>query len=493
MMIGNLNMKTVYFKFFFLLLLVCTVMGFISCSNSENRPNILWIIAEDASLHINPYGETAIQTPNLNKLAKDGITFTNAFVTNPVCSPSRSAMNTGMYQTSLGLHNHRSQRARGKGATSAEYFESYLLPDEIQTVSQLFKQAGYFITNANGPSAQKKGKKDYNFITEKSLYDGTDWKDCPADQPFFAQIQLDGGKFRNNRIDHKNFQIPPYYPDDPVIRDDWSSYLASWEKVDSEVGQIIEDLQQAGKLENTIVFFLTDHGISHLRGKQFLYDEGIQVPLFIRFPDRKFAGSVRDVFVLQIDLSATSLALAGIKIPEYYHAKNQFDTKLEKREHIFSARDRCDETIDIIRSLRTKKYKYIRNFLSYRPHAQFNQYKDDKAISKRMRERKRLGKLTELQARIFNPARPVEELYDLENDPFETVNLAGSAEHNQQLRKFRNTLHEWMIESGDLGLIPEPILEEIGRQAGNKYFTLNADSNKTLIADIVKVFYYHKL
>jgi arylsulfatase A-like enzyme len=460
--------------------------AFTSLFPQANMPNIMWIIAEDASPHISCYGETTIQTPNLDALAAAGILFENAFVTNPVCSPSRSALVAGMYQTTLGAHNHRSQRSSGKGQTSEKYFDSYKLPENIQLVSDLFREAGYYTCNGDGPEGHKKGKQDYNFIAN-NIYDGINWKECPADKPFFAQIQLDGGKKRSSIIEDISFSIPPYYPDHPVVREDWARYLGSWIEVDNQIGQIISQLDSAGVLDNTIIFFLTDHGISHLRGKQFLYEEGIRVPLIIKFPEKYKLKNVRSDLVKQIDITATSLVLAGIDIPDYMSGQDLFASNYKPQEYIISARDRCDETIDIIRSVRTKNYKYIRNFMPFRPHAQPNQYKDDKEVIRTIRQLFRQNQLNELQSSMFITPRPAEELYDLQNDPFETTNLAGDADYKDDVIHFRKYLSEWMIDHKDLGLIPEPILEDMGRKYGNKYYIPSNPANKDLIKHLLAI------
>ena len=471
--------------------LTISATGSAAIAKQSKKPNILWIFAEDASAHIGCYGETAIKTPNLDTLAEQGIRFENAFVTCPVCSPCRSAFVTGIYQTTLGAHNHRSQSDTGKAKASPQYFDSFKLPKAVPMITDLFRKAGYYTTNGkykSGLSKLTSGKTDYNFINPTPPYDGIDWRDCPKDKPFFSQIQLGGGKSRGDKSSNniKDFTLPPYYPDHKVMRDDWKTYLNSWLKQDREVGEIVQELKNAGKLDNTVIFFLTDHGISHIRGKQFLYEEGIRVPFIIRFPDGRLAKTVRDDLTIHIDLAPTSLALAGIKIPGYFQGHDIFAKKLTPRDFIISARDRCDETIEIIRCVRTQQYKYIRNFLSYRPHTQPNQYKDGKKISITMRELHEEGKLNELQGRIYNPTRPTEELYDLKSDPNETKNLAADPKYAKQLAKLRKTLYGWMIETKDLGLIPEPIAEDLGKKYGNKYNILQAKENTNLIPQLIK-------
>jgi len=461
--------------------LFITLIASISIFGAGKKPNIVWICIEDASPHIGCYGETAIKTPVMDQMAADGIKFNRAFVTAPVCSSSRSAIVTGMYQMTTGFHHHRSQRHKGKGSANTAYYESYNVPKEIVTVPELFKQAGYYTANTR--------KQDYNFERE-GLYgaeDSSGWAGRNEGQPFFVQFQLKGGKNRKNivGVDRSKIRIPPYYADDEVMQADWRTYLGSWVATDNDVAKILDQLKAEGELENTYIFLWTDHGVSHIRGKQFLYDEGIQVPLIVRFPHQQKAGTVREDQVTHIDISVTSLALADIEVPSYMQGKNIFANNYEEQKKVVAGRDRCDETVDFIRSIRTRKYKYIRNFLHDVSHLQPNQYKDGKKIAKHSRQLFAEGKLNELQSRPFLPTRPIEELYDLEKDPFETRNLAGGKRHKKVLKELRNDLAKWMIKNNDLGLIPEPILEDKGKQYGSKYAIMLQAENKDLLKDIL--------
>jgi arylsulfatase A-like enzyme len=426
-------------------------------------PNIVWIVIEDASPHIGCYGETAIKTPVMDQMAGDGIRFANAFVTAPVCSPSRSAMVSGMYQMTLGAHNHRSQARSGKGGGNSHYYDSYRVPESMPLIPQLFAAAGYHVTN--------KSKTDYNFVPTGSLYHGNNWKKAKPDQPIFAQFQLGGGKNRRvpKQAEPSTVEIPPYYPEHPVIREDWAKYLDSWVAVDKEVGKILTDLETAGRLDSTAVFLWTDHGVSHLRGKQFLYEEGIRVPMILRLPSKAQAGSVRPDIVEHIDVAAASLALAGIAIPDYVQGRDFLAADYRPRDHLFCGRDRCDETVDTIRAIRDPRFKYIRNFMSHVSHAQPSQYKDGKKILQTIRALHAEGKLNDVQARPFAPRRPPEELYDLQNDPHELINLAAEPQQTERLAAMRSLLQKRMLDVRDMGLIPEPILEDLGRAAGSKY------------------------
>jgi arylsulfatase A-like enzyme len=427
-----------------------------------SRPNIVWIIPDDMSANFSCYGETAIQTPQVDRLAAQGVQFTNAYVTAPVCSPCRSAFITGMYQTSIGAHHHRSGRGRLK----------IHLPDHVKLVPQLFQEAGYHTSITGWPPNGKLGKTDYNFEWDESIYDGSDWSQRREGQPFFAQIQTPGGKLRGSdaggwdriakqaervlgsKTRIEAVELPPYYPSHPDIVRDWQAYLESVRLTDRMVGEVLARLESEGVRDNTLVVFMTDHGISHARGKQFLYDEGIHVPLVIAGPGVE-AGTVRDDLVEHIDIAALSLAAAGITIPDSMQASNILAPDYPSRDAVFAARDRCDETVDHIRSVRTRDFKYIRNFLPQRPYLQPCAYKDKKAILTALREYHRAGKLNEVQELLFREQRPPEELYDLDRDPYEIHNLAGDAAHASTLRKLRDRLDTWMEESGDQGRTPE--------------------------------------
>jgi arylsulfatase A-like enzyme len=422
------------------------------------RPNILWIVVDDMSANFSCYGEKTIETPNLDRLAREGTRFSKAFTTAPVCSPSRSALVTGRYQTSIGAHHHRS----GRGA------DKIVLPEGVEPVPAMFRRAGYYTSIGSWPTTKVQGKTDYNF-EYKDLYNGTDWAERKPGQPFFAQIQLNGGKYRGNGRTQSDLvkkalgtltapeavRLPPYYPDDPVIRQDWANYLDTVRYTDLQVGRILKRLEEDGVAARTLVFFITDHGISHARGKQFLYDEGAHIPMVVRGPGIS-AGAVRGDLVEHIDLAATSLAAAGIEIPKGMHSRDVLAKDYRPRDAVFAARDRCDETVEHLRMARTAKWKYIRNFLPQRPHLQPNAYKDSKAIVKRLRELHDSGKLTGLPEQLlFAPERAPEELYDLEADPFEIRNLTADPSHDAALKEMRGRLDRWMEETGDQGRVPE--------------------------------------
>jgi arylsulfatase A-like enzyme len=445
------------------LLAALAVAAVCPAASAVDRPNIVWIFVDDMSADFGCYGRK-IATPHVDKLAARGTRFTNAYVTAPVCSPCRSALITGMYQTTIGAHHHRS----GRGV------EKIRLPAGVEPVPALFRKAGYHTSITGWPVAEGKpaarGKTDYNFVWDPGIYDGNDWRGRRPGQPFFCQVQLHGGKHREGRgglperirtalgtlTKPEDVTLPPYYPDDPLIRADWAAYLDTCRFTDHEVGEILARLDADGLTGDTVVFFMTDHGISHARGKQFLYNEGTHVPFVIAGPGIA-AGATRTDLVEHIDMAATSLALAGIPVPAAMQGRDILGKDYKPREAVFAARDRCDETVDHIRSVRTARWLYVRNYLPKRPHLQPNAYKDGKPILKRLRELHEAGKLPELcEQLLFAPERPAEELYDVAADPHQIRNLAADPAYAETLREMRARLEKWEIDTDDKGRNPEP-------------------------------------
>jgi len=446
--------------------LLCVLCG--QANAADTRPNILWILVDDMSANFSCYGETTIRTPNVDALAAQGTRFSRAFVTAPICSISRSALMTGCYQTSIGGQNHRA---------SSEKFPIQL-PAGMKTVPQLLKESGYHTCNisfdafmrSNGPV--NIAKTDYNFVWDRpSTYDRTHWARRQAGQPFFAQVQLNGGKNRGQKpgpawpakalaalgslTPTNAVKPPPSLPEDDIIRADWAQYLDTVRYTDWEVGRIVQRLKDAGELDRTVIIFWTDHGISHVRAKQFLYDAGIHVPLVVRGPGIA-AGKVREDLVEHMDIAAVTLALAGLPRPASMQARDFFAKDYAPKEFVFAARDRADETVDRIRSVRSESFKYIRNFYPTRPYLQPNRYKDDKAIVQAMRRLHAEKKLTPEQSLIMAGTRPREELYDLATDPHELRNLATDPKHAAALTKHRAALDDWIQRTDDRGRTPEP-------------------------------------
>lgn len=445
----------------------------LSCASSSipdavQKPNILWIYLEDTAPLMGAYGTMAIATPHIDQLAEVGVLYTNAFMTAPVCSASRSSIITGSMSTTLGLHNHHSSRTDES---------AIFLPVGYQTIPELFKKAGYFSFNH--------GKDDYNFKYERrDLYrqdyqqhplygkrgNRVDLADLKDQQPFFGQIQLRGGKeifspdFKQSVItpvDRSEIELPPYLPEHPAIIEEYANHLDAIQITDHRVGQIMDELRENGLLERTVVFFFSDHGMRMTRHKQFLYDGGLHVPLIIadfRKQGIGRRGETDQKLISGLDLGTSSLALAGISIPESMEGINLFAENFHGRTYVISTRDRCDFTIDRIRSVRSKDYKYIRNFLTDRPYAQPT-YMDVDGVEfvRVMRQLHAEGKLNSDQERFFLEDRPSEELFDLAEDPYELNNLAYSADDQGVREQYAQVLDDWIERTNDQGQYPEDV------------------------------------
>ena len=412
------------------------------------QPNVVWIYGEDLYPDLACYGTSVVQTPNQDRFASEGTLFSNAFVTCPVCSPSRSAIITGRYQTSFGAHNHRSRRDDP-------------LPAGIELATDLFRSAGYFTCNSSGPPDHRPGKTDFNFRYDDP-FDGVLWSERKDGQPFYAQFNItdthrDFAPDPDRPIDPAEVELPPYYPDHQLVRKDWAMWLESIQVFDRKVGEVLASLERDGLSENTIVFIISDHGRAHIRDKQFLYDGGIRVPCIVRWPGHSDEGVVKDDLVSGIDFLPTSLSLAGLDVPEDLEGRVFAGENAGSRDAVIAARDRCDGTVDRIRCVRTKDYKYIKNYWPDRPYTQFNGYKMHQyplwTLAPILKAR---GELTSDQLHFLEPCRPAEELYDLSSDPHELHNLADEASHATTLTALRNRLDDWEVLHGDRGLTPEP-------------------------------------
>lgn len=432
-------------------------------TRSLERPNILWLVAEDFGPHLGCYGAREVWTPNLDRLAAEGVRYTRAFTTAPVCSASRSAFMTGMYQTTIGAHHHRSHRDDG-----------YRLPAGVRVAPAWFHDAGYVTANVRTfprvVNVKGTGKTDWNFTSDPRPFDTDRWDELNEHQPFFAQVNFKETHrpfVAPKRADPARVVIPPYYPDHPVTREDYAKYLDSASELDAKVGRILHQLEADGLADQTIVVFMSDHGEAHVRGKQFCYEEGLHIPLIIRWPKAFPAppqikpGAVDDRFIEAIDVVPTLLAVAaGVPKPDAMQGRIFLgDHPSPPRPYVFAARDRCDETVARFRTVRDPRYRYIRNFMPERPFLQANQYKERSyPVWNLIKELAAQGKLTPAQAALAAPSMPTEELYDLEEDPYEIHNLADSRdpEHLEALDRLRAELGRWIEESNDQGRIAEP-------------------------------------
>ncbi len=430
------------------------------------RPNILWISTEDICPDLGCYGDPQARTPNLDKLAAEGVRFSRCFSISGVCAPSRSAIISGMYPTSIGTHHMRSQ---GVPPAYVKCFPEYL------------RAAGYYCTN--------NVKTDYNFDAPLTAWDECSatahWRNRPKGRPFFhvinfmttheSKVRCDDEQFARlteklqpkDRHDPADAQLPPYYPDTPVTRRDWVRYYDLITAMDLQAAEILRQLDEDGLADNTIVFFFGDNGRGLPRAKRWLYDSGIHVPLIIRWPGRFQPKTVNDELVSFVDFAPTVLSMAGVKVPDYMQGRPfAGEQKASPRQYVYGARDRMDETYDIIRYVRDKQYKYIRNFEAQKPYAQYIHYMEQMPTMREMRRLHAAGELIGPQTLFFAPSKPEEELYDTAADPHEINNLAARPDHQDVLKRMRAALQEWMDETKDLGLIPEPELKERMRPGG---------------------------
>jgi len=429
---------------------------------APKRPNILWLIAEDLGVELGCYGTQEVWTPNLDRLAAEGVRYTKAFTTAPVCSPSRSAFSTGMYQTTIGAHHHRSHRDDG-----------YTLPAGVRVVSDWLREAGYFTANVvdlpRSCGFKGTGKTDWNFTYYGEPFDSDKWENLKAHQPFYAQINFQETHRKYHappRADPAKVVFPPYYPDHPVTRKDWAEYLDAASELDRKIGLILKQLEADGLADDTMIVFFGDHGQSHVRGKQFVYDSGLHIPLIIRWPKnfplpKQFKpGSVDDRLIAAIDFLPTMLDLAGVKKPAKMQGEVFLgDRAAPPRQYVFGARDRCDETVFRFRTVRDARYRYIRNFTPDRPFLQANDYKERSyPVWNLLKELHAQGKLTPVQEVLVAPTMPPEEFYDLDRDPYEINNLVHSPqpEHKAALVRLRAALEKWIEQSHDQGRVLEP-------------------------------------
>ncbi|MBL8227560.1 MAG: sulfatase [Bryobacterales bacterium] len=423
--------------------------------NTKDRLNVLWILGDDLGPQLGCYGHPLVHTPHADRIASEGVRFTHCFTTAPVCSASRSGWNTGVYQTTTGTHNHRSHRK-----------DNYHLPEGVRLISHRMRDAGYFTANVTdiAGGVRGSGKTDFNFKLDEKPFQGTHWNQRAKGQPFYAQINFTAphkgpmwpmARKQPRLVDPAKVELPPYYPDHPVVRDEVANYLDAVNLWDMQVGAVLDALKRDGVLDNTVIFVFGDNGRCLLRGKQWLYDPGTQVPLLVRWPGVTKPGTVRKDPAIALDITATTMDVAGIEKPALLHGQSLF-AKAKPRGMVFTARDRCDMTVDRIRAVRDGRYKLIRNFLPDRPYTQFNEYiTNSYPTQKVIKELHASSKLNAVQAQWMAERRPDFELYDLEADPHEVNNLASKPEHKKTLDRLSKALNQWIEQTNDQGRIPE--------------------------------------
>ncbi len=429
---------------------------------SPERPNILWITSEDTGPQIGCYGDKYADTPHIDSLATRGMIYLNCWSNAPVCAPARTTIISGCYPNSLGAQHMRSQ---------------VRLPDSIRMYPALFREHGYYCSNNS--------KEDYNLEQPVKVWDESSnrahWRKRKPGQPFFSVFNFTTShesqiRTRPHRAIHdpEKVSIPPYHPDTPESRQDWAQYYDKITEMDQQVGQVLAQLRADDLEESTIILYYGDHGSGMPRSKRWLYQSGLHVPLVVYVPQR-YRTVVGDLYqpasqnkrlVSFVDLVPTMLSIMGSRPPAHLQGKAFLGKFAEGNpEYIYGFRDRMDERYDMSRAVRDQRFHYIRNFMPHRPQGTFLNYMFQTPTTRAWHKLFEEDKLTEAQSAFFR-TKPAEELYDIESDPYEIHNLAGSAEHAMTLSRMRDALQKWMIEIRDVGLVPEgEVLERSGEAA----------------------------
>jgi N-sulfoglucosamine sulfohydrolase len=455
------------------------------------RPNILWISTEDFSPHLGCYGDAIARTPNIDRLAIQGVRFENVFTTAAISAPCRAGIITGMYQTSIGCMHMRTTSYRRSADNPLEF--TAVPPHYVKAFTEYLRAAGYYCTNNS--------KTDYQF--SKDPVPASIWDECSntahyrnrpdKNQPFFAVFNFLGTHESQNwnidnvKTDPSTIKVPPYYPDTETVRRNLAKMYDNTARLDSFVAVLLNELDREGLSENTVVFFWGDHGDGLPRAKRWLYDSGLRIPLVIRWPGHFKSGSVNREMISSIDFGPTVLSLAGVEVPAHMEGQPFLGKQTaEPRKVVFAARDRVDESYDMIRSVRSKDYLYIRNFY---PAMTFNiwiPYLNRMPIMQEMLRLDAEGKLNENQQKWMAPLRPAEELYDVRKDPYQLHNLAGNPEYKSVLREMRSLQEEWTLKTGDMGHQNEPEMIEhmwpggIQPVTDTPYFIVNAPEDRAL-------------
>jgi N-sulfoglucosamine sulfohydrolase len=448
---------------------ICSIGLLAGCNEPRpsELPNILWITSEDNSPFAGCYGDEFATTPNMDMLASQGFLYTHAFANAPVCAPARNTILTGVYASSGGNSHMRSQ---------------YPKSEIVKPYPVYLREAGYFCTNNvkedyNLPANQTRGIWDES--SNKAHYNNR-----RPGQPFFAvfnsTISHESSIHRRTpledlRHDPQKVKLPPYHPDTPDMRHDWAQYYDKIEDMDAWIGKILKELDESGEAENTIVFYYGDHGGVLARSKRFLYDSGTRVPFIVRIPEKykylfpaKKPGTKVDRLISFVDLVPTLLSIVGIPVPEYLQG-NAFlgDQKTNNPDYVYMFRDRMDERYDMSRSVRDKKFRYIRNYMPFRPHGQHLEYLWLAPSIRSWEAAYKNGECNEIQSRFWLP-KPAEELYDSENDPWEVNNLAGDPAYADVLLRMQNECTQWILRVRDAAFIPEA--DRTTRAAGQPFY-----------------------
>lgn len=427
--------------------------------HARRKPNFLWISFEDTNPLYGCYGDPVARTPNLDRLAAEGCIWKNTFSTAGVCAPARSAVITGMYPISIGTHHMRTAHTNDVAPELPTPY-SAVIPHYVKCFTEYMRADGYYCTN--------NVKTDYQFEPPLTAWDELStkahWRNRPdSDQPFFAVFNLnrthESGMWQEKcpepTFDPNAIKLPPYFPDTPKVREAMARMYTNIEYNDGVLGDLLKQLEEDGLADNTIVFHWSDHGPLP-RGKRWTYDSGIHMPMIVRWQEHLEPGSVSQELVSTADLGPTVLSLAGIEIP--WHIQSQAflgDQAAPPREYVYASRDRYDESYDMVRAVRDKRFKYIRNLCPDKPYLLWIPYRNRHPILQEMWRLYMAEELEGPQLLMFQPNRPVEELYDTQKDPYEIHNLAGDLAYEPELERLRDALDDWTQEVGDMGEIPE--------------------------------------
>jgi len=437
---------------------VALSLGFLETGTGKTNahPNIVWISVEDLSPRLGCYGDPLARTPTLDQFAAEGVRYENAFTTAGVCAPSRSAIITGMYQNSIGTHHMRTTHV-AEGLPTP-YFA--VPPPEVKAFTEYLRSHGYFCTN--------RAKTDYQFGEPITVWDENGrtahWRNRRKDQPFFSVFNL--GNTHESQVwpnpdkklttDPASVDIPPYYPDTKNVREDLARHYDNIAQVDELAREILQQLEADNLVENTVVFFFSDHGDGLPRAKRWLYDSGLRVPLIVRWPGRLAPATVNRDLVSFVDLGPTVLSIAGLAAPGHFQGQAFLGPhKQPPREYVFGARDRIDESYDWVRAVRDQRFKLIRNFFPEKPYVLPVPYRDRGLTMQDLLCLDREGRLTGPQRLWFSKSRPPEELYDLQADPHEIENLIDRSELQPVASRLREALENWMSDIEDKGSTPE--------------------------------------
>jgi len=428
-------------------------------------PNIVWIVCEDLSpQHLESYGGTGGKTPFLNALAAESVQYNQVFATAGVCAPSRAALITGAYQTSIGAMHMRTL------ATSAVTLDAYplgfkgystLLPEGMKTYPELLRSAGYYTSNNS--------KEDYQFESPVTMWDESGAKAhyrnrSDSTQPFFSifnfmvthESQVWMREHEELLVRPEEVSVPAVYPDDSLTRRVLARFITNAMRMDKQVGEVVAQLKEDGLYENTIIFFFSDHGDGMPYFKRELYDRGLRAPLLIKAPFLE-AGSQSNELISFVDFAPTLLSLAGVPIPESMQGQAFLGPQKSAtpRKYSFAARDRMDSEYDRVRAVTDGEFKYIRNYMPEKPNYQNVKYRLQNPLMIHLLELNSKGLLNANQARWFAPTKPAEELYDTKTDPWEFKNLIGNPLYEEKLRELRNAHENWVLTYGDLGALVE--------------------------------------